>query len=162
MKKWYVLYVNVRHEKKVFDRLHELNVETYLPLVKTQKQWSDRVKTIEQPLFTGYVFVKLEEVELEKPLFVKGVLNYLKFSKKHAIVKDDEIEGLKFLVSHGYELQEDSDEIKVGSKVKLLLSQFKEISATIHEIKESYVFVTFEGLNQNFKLKTPKGAIKIV
>ena len=49
-KQWYVLYVNVRHEKKVHEKFVEQNIESYLPIVKTLKQWSDRKKIVEEPL----------------------------------------------------------------------------------------------------------------
>ena len=96
-KHWYVLYVNVRHEKKVFEKLQEQAIESYLPIVTRMKQWSDRKKRVEEPLFTGYVFVKLLEHELDKPLYVSGVLNYLSFGKKKAIVKQSEIDNLQYL-----------------------------------------------------------------
>ncbi|MGY8913899.1 MAG: transcription termination/antitermination NusG family protein, partial [Flavobacteriales bacterium] len=55
--KWYVLYVQTKNEKKVADRLRGMDVEVYCPVIKETKQWSDRKKTIETPLFKSYVFV---------------------------------------------------------------------------------------------------------
>ena len=56
---WYVLYVKSRHERKVDDLLKENQLESFLPLVKTVRKWSDRNKIIQMPLFPSYVFVKI-------------------------------------------------------------------------------------------------------
>ena len=161
-KQWYVLYVNVKHEKKVFNKLCEQKIEGYLPLVKTVKQWSDRKKSIEEPLFTGYVFVKLLPHELDKPLYIKGVLNYLCFGKQKAIVQPSEIDSLKYLTQNGYNLSIDEGNIKIGSKVKLLLSSFKDKTATVQSINNESAIVYFESLRQNLKVKAPVSALEII
>lgn len=155
MKQWYVLYVNVRHEKKVFEKLTESGIESYLPLVKKVKHWSDRKKTIEEPLFTGYVFVKLLPHEFDKPKYISGVLNYLSFGQQKAIVKQSEIDSLQYLIEKGYLLNLNSSNVQIGSKVKLLLSSFKDKIATVSSIEDKSAVVYFESLNQYIKLKAP-------
>lgn len=160
-KSWYVLYVNVRHEKKVLEKLREQGIESYLPLIKSTKQWSDRKKTIVEPLFTGYIFVKLLPQEIDKPLYVAGVLNYLSFEKQKAIVRQSEIDALIYLTENGYSLNQESDNIKVGTRVKLLLSSFKNEIATVNSIKGETAIVYFESLNQYLKVKAPISALEI-
>lgn len=161
-KQWYVLYVNVRHEKKVFEKFVEQGIESYVPIVKNVKQWSDRKKTVEEPLFTGYVFAKLLPHELDKPRYVAGVINYLSFGKQKATVKQSEIDSLKYLIEKGYSLSTNSENIQVGAKVKLLLSAFKDEVATVHSIKDENALVYFESLNQFIKVKTPVSALQQV
>lgn len=159
-KQWYVLYVNVRHEKKVFEKFIEQGIEGYVPMVKTIKQWSDRKKIVEEPLFTGYVFVKLLPHELDKPRYVAGVINYLSFGKQKAIVKQSEIDSLKYLIEKGYSLNVNSENIQTGAKVKLLLSAFKNEIATVQSIKDENAIVYFESLNQYIKVKVPMSALE--
>ncbi|MBX3165269.1 MAG: UpxY family transcription antiterminator [Bacteroidetes bacterium] len=161
-KQWYVLYVNVRHEKKVFEKFVEQGIESYVPIVKNVKQWSDRKKTVEEPLFTGYVFAKLLPHELDKPRYVAGVINYLSFGKQKATVKQSEIDSLKYLIEKGYSLSTNSENIQVGAKVKLLLSAFKDEVATVQSIKDENAVVYFESLNQFIKVKTPVSALQQV
>lgn len=161
-KSWYVLYVNVKHEKKVFEKLQEQGIESYLPMVKNTKQWSDRKKTVVEPLFTGYVFVKLLAHELDKPRYIVGVLNYLSFGKQKAIVQQSEIDALVYLTENGYSFNHESDNIKVGTKVKLLLSAFKNETAIVNSIKGEMALVYFESLNQYLKVKAPLSALKIM
>jgi transcriptional antiterminator RfaH len=161
-KKWYVLYVNVRHERKVFEKLLKQEIESYLPMVKNIKQWSDRKKTVCEPLITGYVFVKLEEHELDKPRYVPGVLNYLSFGKQKAILQQSEIDSLKYLVENGYLINLDSSGIHVGAKVKLSLSAFKDHVAVVQSIEDQNAVVYFESLKQYIKVTTPISVIESV
>lgn len=142
--------------------MQELGIESYLPLVKKVKQWSDRKKTVLEPLFTGYLFVKLLPAELDKPRYINGVINYLSFEKRKAIVTDAEIDNLKYLVDNGYSLNSDVDRIKVGAKVKLLLSSFKNEVAFVNEINNDFAVIFFESLNQYIKVKAPIKALEIV
>lgn len=160
-RRWHVLYVNVRHEKKVLEKLREQGIESYLPLIKNTKQWSDRKKTVLEPLFTGYVFVKILPHELDKPLYFPGVLNYLLFEKQKAIVRQSEIDALVYLTENGYSLNPEFENVKVGAKVKLLLSSFKNETAIVNSIEGGIAVVYFEGLKQYIKVKAPLGALEI-
>jgi hypothetical protein len=56
---WYVLYTNPKAEKRVSEQLTKMGITNYCPLITKVKQWSDRKKKVEEPLFTSYVFVTL-------------------------------------------------------------------------------------------------------
>lgn len=92
---WFALYTESRQEKKVTKRLVQLGVEVYCPLIIQERQWSDRKKKVEVPLLSSYVFVKLEEHERELVFQVSGIVRYLYWLGKPAIVKDSEIEVMK-------------------------------------------------------------------
>ncbi len=57
-KHWYAIYTKPRWEKKVHHLLSEKGLEAYCPLNKVTRKWSDRMKTVEEPLFKSYVFVQ--------------------------------------------------------------------------------------------------------
>lgn len=160
-KKWFALYVNVRHEKKVMLKLLEKGIEAYVPIVKQMRQWSDRKKMVELPLFTGYVFVKLMNSEMDKPRWVDGVINFLRFENKPAAIRNEEIEGLKYFVDNGYNLALETDKFMPGQKVNINLSQFKDFTGIVESItKDEYVMVSFEGIRKNLLVKVPAEALK--
>jgi len=90
-KKWLVVYTKPRWEKKVNTSLVKKGIEAYCPLNKVRRKWSDRMKTIEEPLFKSYVFVKVEDAGMTEVRFVDGVLNYVYWNGKPAIVREEEI-----------------------------------------------------------------------
>ena len=59
VKDWFALYTKARAEKKLGLALDRLGIENYLPLISEKRQWSDRVKVIESPLFKSYIFVRI-------------------------------------------------------------------------------------------------------
>lgn len=93
--KWYVLYTKSRNEKVVAQRLRILGIEVYCPLIKTKRQWSDRLKWVEEPLFRSLCFVRVTEQDRERVFQIPGVVRYLYWLRKPAIVRDNEIEQLK-------------------------------------------------------------------
>ena len=78
--RWFAVYVRSRHEKRVYEVLIQKGVESFLPLVKTIRQWSDRRKKIFLPLFKGYVFVRIELWELFDVLEVDGIVRVVRFN----------------------------------------------------------------------------------
>lgn len=92
---WYVLYTKPRQEKKVADSLNAIGIEAYCPLVTVVKQWSDRKKKVQIPLINSYVFVNIEEHQREEVFKVSGIVRYLFWLGKPAVVRAIEIEALK-------------------------------------------------------------------
>ena len=66
---WYVVYTKPNWEKKVAELLEKKGIEQYCPLNKVQKQWHDRKKTVWEPLFKSYVFVRTDE-QSHAPLYI--------------------------------------------------------------------------------------------
>lgn len=95
VKKWHVIYTKSKWEKKVDGLLLKNGIESWCPVQKKERQWSDRKKIIEEPLFRSYVFVKINKSEHSKVLGIIGVVNFLYFEKKPAIIRDNEIEVIR-------------------------------------------------------------------
>jgi transcription antitermination factor NusG len=94
-KKWYVVYTKPRWEKKIALLLTDKEIEHYCPLNKVTKQWSDRKKIVVEPLFKGYIFVcpnKTDKWDIKK---IPGILNYVHWLGKPALVKESEINTIK-------------------------------------------------------------------
>ncbi len=95
---WYAVYTRPRWEKKVAALLDDKGIVHYCPLNKKQQQWSDRKKMVLEPLFKGYVFVQVNEHTKWEILNISGIVNYVRWLGKPAIIRDEEIETIrKFL-----------------------------------------------------------------
>ena len=94
-KKWYALYTKPRWEKKIDSVLVRKGIESWCPLQKVERQWSDRKKVIEDPLFKSYVFVHIDPSERTKVLSTDGVLNFVHYLGKPAVIKDEEVATIK-------------------------------------------------------------------
>ncbi|MBS1635496.1 MAG: UpxY family transcription antiterminator [Bacteroidetes bacterium] len=157
-KKWHALYVSSRQEKKVAELLLLKGLEAYVPLVKTMRQWSDRKKMVEFPLLNGYVFVYVDTLEQQKVLQTRGVVNYVRIEGKIAVVRPEEIQNMKQLVSLGYQMEVGNinAHLKEGDKVKVNSSILKGVEGFVVENKEGrYIEVVLESIGQSIRVKLP-------
>ena len=158
-KQWHAIYVNSRAEKKVGEELHSKNIEAYVPLVKTMRQWSDRKKMIEIPLINGYVFVHINEMQHDSVLRIKGVVSYVRSEGRKAVIKEVEIDRLKQLVGLGYHLEASGieREYKQGDKIKINSGALKGFEGYISGTRENGVLeVLLESIGQCIKVTLPK------
>lgn len=92
---WFAIYTRPKNEKKVVAGLEKIGIEVYCPMVKQVKQWSDRKKKVEVPLINSYVFVNIEESDRNIVFEIPGVVRYLFWLGKPAVIQEQEIEVLR-------------------------------------------------------------------
>ena len=92
---WYAVYTKARWEKKVADLLTRKKVENYCPLNHVERQWSDRKKIVNEPLFKSYVFVRVPDSRQWVVRETDGIINFVYWLGKPAVIPDHEIELIK-------------------------------------------------------------------
>lgn len=99
---WYAIRTKSRHEKIVCKQLEMDGLEFYLPMIRQPRQWSDRKKLIDWPLFPGYVFVRLPHFPSKKVHILRkaGVLGFVGNERGAASIPDNELNGVRLLLSH--------------------------------------------------------------
>ena len=99
--RWYAIYTRSRHEKKVASYLTDRDVEVFLPLRTMTSRWADRIKEVQFPLFSGYVFVRITP-ELRVPVLqTAGVVNFVSSKQGIAAIPDEQIAAIQKLVESG-------------------------------------------------------------
>ncbi len=118
MLNWYALYTRPRHEQRVEQELTNRGIESYLATQKVRRRWSDRYKTVVEPLFKSYLFVHADDQTYRKSLQPYGALSFVTIDGVPAIIPDEEVEAVRILVTselpnnpHPY--------LKVGRKVRV-------------------------------------------
>src|SRR5437667_4395373 len=96
---WYALKTRSRHEKRVRDQLVQRDIDTFLPLCESWRQWKDRKKKIELPLFPGYCFARFPLVERLRVLNVLGVAHLVSIKGRPEPILEDELNAIQQLVS---------------------------------------------------------------
>lgn len=150
---WYVVYTKPKWEKKVADKLNQLGIECYCPLITQIKQWSDRKKKIETPLFNSYVFVQLPDSDRNLVFQAQGVVRYLFWLGKPAIVKDQEIEIIRTSLKSPNLKDVSVTAIQVGDKIKLESGAFVNQDAIVQEVSNNYYVLVLEALGCVLKIK---------
>lgn len=149
---WYVVYTKPKWEKKVAERLNEIGVVAYCPLITKVSQWSDRKKAINVPLFNSYIFVQIADKDRNRVFEVSGVVRYLFWLGKPAVVKDCEIETIKNWLSVPDVYDVLVDQWKKGDSIVLESGPFANQSAVIKEVKQNHFILILESLGCMLKV----------
>jgi transcription antitermination factor NusG len=117
---WYAIRTRSRHEKMVADQLEKLGVENFLPLVKRTRQWSDRTKEVELPLFSGYTFVRvvLSSPDRLRVLQTHGVAGFVGINCCGTAIPDNQIEDIRTLLASDIPFEEQPF-LRVGQRVRV-------------------------------------------
>jgi transcription termination/antitermination protein NusG len=117
---WFAIRTRSRREKRVAEDLSEKDVEAFLPLRHVERQWSDRRKVVETPLFSGYVFVRIEATATARVpvLQTNGVIEFLGVRGIGIPIPETEIAAIQTLERERVELEEHPF-LQVGQRVRI-------------------------------------------
>ena len=162
-KHWYALYVKSRSEKKVLTQLEDQGIEAFLPLVTRIKQWSDRKKKVEEPLFKSYVFVHSNEKERYPILSVFGVVKFVTFEHKAVIVPDNQILAIKRYIDD-FEEEENNlknNELKEGQMVRIIAGPLMGLTGRLQSVKNKrHLIVYIEAVGQYISVNIPRTKVE--
>jgi transcription antitermination factor NusG len=144
--KWYAIYTRPRWEKKVNGLLLQKNIESYCPLNKVRRKWSDRIKTIEEPLFKSYVFVKIADDERTSVRMTNGVVNFVYWNGKPAIIKEKEIQTIKRFLDEYENVEVVKMEFEPDERVRVIAGPMMDQEGKIIEVKNKTVKLCIDSL----------------
>lgn len=145
-RKWLAVYTRPRWEKKVNQLLEEKGVERYCPLNKIRRKWSDRIKVVEEPLFKSYVFVKVNDDDRTEVRMTPGVINFVYWQGKPAIIREKEINAIKRFLDEYENVEVRRIEIKIDQRVKINAGPMMELEGKVLEIKYKTATVAIDSL----------------
>jgi len=153
---WYVAYTYSRSEKKIDTRIRQLGIQSFLPLQKVKRKWSDRFKFVEVPLFPSYVFVNTTEDKIPQLKSIDGIATFLSFENKLAVVKEDEIDLIRKVIQGKMDVEVVSETFVKGQKVEVQSGPFAGLTGTlIKEQGKKRFIVEFNNLNQHLSIDIP-------
>jgi transcription antitermination factor NusG len=161
-KNWYVVYTRARWEKKVFALLGERNIEAYCPLNKVRKKWSDRIKWVEEPLFKSYVFVRVSSEDQSKVRMINGVVNFVYWLGKPAIVKNKEIEVIRKFLNDHEEVWVEPIDLKKDARVVIRRGAFMDKEARVVKVTHNKVSVLIDSIGYSLVAVVARSNVEVV
>jgi transcription antitermination factor NusG len=149
---WNVIYTKSRSEKKVEERLKNIGIEAYCPVRTEVKFWSDRKKSILVPVLPSMVLVKIEKNKRNQVFDIPGVVRYMFWLKKHAVVRDNEVDSLKILLESNNIIEQNVASYNVGDEIKI--SSLEDQLGIIKKISKNHIWVVLKQLGYVIKLQT--------
>ena len=152
---WFVFYTKSRQEKKVNELLLKNGFESFLPTQKVMRQWSDRKKKVEVPLFNSYIFVKIEEYRIVDVLKIPGVSWNIKHNGKPAFLRQKEYELISRYIQTGLFIEaSQNSNLEAGDKVKVIDGPMKGFMGTLTKRNTENLFSVFiDSLNYSLTIQ---------
>ena len=161
--KWYAVYTRSRFEKQVLKGLQDQGIEAYLPMIKTVRQWSDRKKTVEIPLFSSYVFVHIDRRFYDQVLQTMGVVKYITFEGKAASIPADQIDNLRIIVNSDEKVETTWETRRKGEKVMITAGSLKGLRGElITDGERRKVLVRIDSIDQNLVVEVHSSLIETI
>ena len=163
IKEWFVIYVKSRSEKKVSKQLDDIGIESFLPLITRIKQWSDRKKKVEEPLFRSYIFVHISLSDYYNVLNVANVVKFVSFEKKPVAVPENQIIAIKKYICDTdlHEIECEDLDLKEGELVRIKTGQMKDLIGRFIEIKGKHrVVINIEAVGQSLPINISRSNIE--
>ena len=145
-RKWLAVYSRPRWEKKVNQLLLEKGLESYCPLNKVRRKWSDRVKVVEEPLFKSYVFVKVSDDDRTTVRMTPGVINFVYWEGKPALIKEKEINAIRRFLNEYENIELEPLDFKVDQRVKIINGPLMDREGQVIGLNRKTVKVVIESL----------------
>jgi len=157
---WYVLYTRPRSEKFIADVLNRQQIECYCPLQKVEKQWSDRRKVTMEPVFRNYLFVKVDRKRMWAVKEINGVVNYVHYLGKPAVVPAVQIDCIKRFLNDHEQATVDSSELHKDQRVRITSGLFSDKQGTIQKLSGNKAWLLVESLGITLQATLPVDAIE--
>ncbi len=161
-KRWLAVYTRPRWEKKAARLLEERGIECYCPLNKIRRKWSDRIKVVEEPLFKSYVFVKIADEHRLPVRTTAGVINFVYWDGKPAVIKEKEIEAIKRFLDEYENVEAYPVGIKVNQRVRITNGSFMDLEGKVVELKGKFVKVVIDSLGYLLVAYIEKKKVQVV
>jgi len=159
---WLALYTRSRHEKIVTRELTKQGIETFLPLRKIKKHWSDRVKLVEEPLFHSYVFTKIPTDKKIKVLNTYGAVSFVHFGPNlPAIIPEKDIFALKRFTEQDLSM-DPFPYLAEGQRVYIRSGAFKGVEGFIvRKNHQCRLVISVDVLQQSIGVEVDASAIEL-
>jgi transcription antitermination factor NusG len=157
----YVFYCRSRAEKKAKNRLETDGFRVFLPIAKELRQWSDRKKWVEFPLFSGYLFVYCEPHRLFTVAGYPGVVAPVKLAGEFAKISERDIEAIERFLSTGLTVEVVQGEFSVGTRVEVMGGPLKGMTGQwLAEAGQDYFFIEVESINHRIRVKVKREILR--
>jgi transcription antitermination factor NusG len=151
-KKWFVVYTRPQQELKVAEQLSAMGITNYCPTITLLKQYSDRKKKVNKPLLSSYVMVELEENQRNKVFSCPGIVRYLFYLGRPAVVPTFEINLMQNHLNGVYNDIEVTT-LSVGDSHTITQGPFSGVSGKVVETNNTKVKLELASLGMRITLK---------
>ena len=161
-KYWTAFYTKPRNEKRVSKRLSDLGYEIFCPVRTVLKKWSDRKKKVKEPLFTSYIFARVDDSIRQEILEDQGVVSSVFWLGKPVVVRDSEIRAINDFLNENPEAGAVSRIFHEGEKLQITDGPLRGETGELLKIKGTKLILTIESLGFSLVDEVEKSKVQLV
>lgn len=143
---WTAFYTKPRSEKKTAQRLKENGFEVYCPCQTVLKQWSDRKKKVTEPVFSSYLFAKVDEMARQEILKDQGIVCNVYWLRKPAVIRDGEMLAIQNFLSNHADVSVLAKHLAPGEEVAIDGGPLSGQSGVIQRLQGRKAHLTIQSL----------------
>ncbi|ELR71225.1 Transcriptional activator RfaH [Fulvivirga imtechensis AK7] len=157
---WYIAYTLPHCERKAQKKLYNMGVETFLPLQKVVRQWSDRKKRLEVPLFPSYIFIRTDAHKRFNIIKLPELVQYVSFDGRPVTVSEELIYSL-IKVTAG-EVEVSNEIINVGGRVRIVEGKFQGVEGIVSQKNgKTRLVICIRALRRSVKMELPAQFVEV-
>jgi transcription antitermination factor NusG len=145
-KLWYAVYTRPRFEKKISQVFARRNIEHFCPLNRVIKQWADRKKVVLEPLFSCYVFVRIDATETSAVRAVEGVNNFVHWMGKPAVIRNDEIDTVRRFLNDYENVRIEKIQVNLNDRIRIISGPLMMEEGNVVEVRSNTIKVCLPSL----------------
>lgn len=156
-KRWFAVYTRFKREKLVVKRLLEKQIMAYVPLQQLTRYYTRKVKKVELPLISCYIFVKIDQLEYVPVLETPDIVSFVKVQKDLISIPEREINILRQIVGEGIELEVSQSKVQVGQQAEIIGGRLTGLKGKVlSEHGDKNFVIELDTLNYNLHMQVPK------
>jgi len=157
--KWYALAVQYQHERQTEKALQSQGLKTMVPLYRSRRRWSDRVKDVDTPLFPGYVLCQFDLTDRIHVMDTPGVAKIVGFGGTPAVLEDSEIAAIQRVVGSKLPLAP-WPYLKAGDRVRVETGPMRGLEGTLLRTKDTmHLVIGVELLQRSIAVQVDRDSI---
>ncbi|MFA6149720.1 MAG: UpxY family transcription antiterminator [Chitinophagaceae bacterium] len=159
--KWFVIVTRPRAEKKVSEGLSKTGIIHLLLMQKQLRQWKDRKKWVEMPLFNSYIFVLINPLHRNEVFDVPGVIKFVSIGGKPSTISEVEIDRIKRVAAFEKEITIVRNVLNIGDRVEVIEGPLKGIKGKLVEKENNaYLNIIIENLGYTASFKIDRSIVR--
>ncbi|MBR9921803.1 MAG: UpxY family transcription antiterminator [Bacteroidetes bacterium] len=159
--RWFAVYTRYKGEKMAFRQLSRKGIQAYLPLQKLVRQYTRKVKTVELPLISCYVFVRIIQSEYVKVLETEQVVDFVRFSRNLISIPEREIDIMRRILGEGWEVTAEPGGLHKGDEVEIVAGNLTGLHGRLlEEPNRSQVLVNLDRLGYTLRMSIDKKLLR--
>lgn len=162
-REWYAFRVRPRHEKSVSTLLRSKCLNEFLPLLKVRSRWVDRIKTVERPLFPGYIFCEVERHYVSSVRSTPGIFDVVRAGSSPLPARRDEVESLLNAVRHDLPIEPCNLEGFCGGEwLRIMAGPLSGLCGTLVKVRgEQRLLISIELLHRQVLVELPAASVEL-